>query len=210
MTTRGVTLVLAAAPASVRERAAGRAAVTAAAIVFFAALTAAAAQVSIPLPGTPVPLTLQPMIVVLAGAALGARAGTVAETLYLLAGVVGLPVFAASPVLPQGAARLLGPTGGYLLSYPFVAALVGALADRGLGRRYAAAFLSMVAGVAVVYAGGVSWFAIVTPPTSLSPSALFGATVRPFLLLDLVKAAAAAALIPAAWRWLGRNQNRRP
>src|SRR5215203_5545987 len=89
------------------------------------ALTAVAAQVSVPLPFTPVPFTLQPLVVLLGGAALGARLGMSAQVLYLLAGIAGFPVFAASPVLPQGALRLLGPTGGYLMSYPAAAFLAG-------------------------------------------------------------------------------------
>ena len=85
-----------------------------AAVLFVTALTAAAAQISIPLPFTPVPFTLQPMIVLLGGAALGSSLGMSSQVLYLLVGLAGLPVFAASPVLPQGVGRLLGPTGGYL------------------------------------------------------------------------------------------------
>src|SRR5580692_8027671 len=91
------------------------------AIVFVTVLTAIAAQVSIPLPFTPVPFTFQPMIVLLGGAALGARLGMTSQFLYLALGVAGLPVFAASATLPPGVARLLGPTGGYLMSYPFAA-----------------------------------------------------------------------------------------
>src|SRR3990167_10703635 len=94
------------------------AAIRAAAVLFIAALTAAAAQVSLPLPFTPVPFTLQPMIVLLGGAVLGSRLGLSSQVLYLAAGIAGLPVFAASPVLPQGALRLLGPTGGGLMAYP--------------------------------------------------------------------------------------------
>src|SRR2546422_731779 len=82
-----------------------------AAVLFIPALPAAAAQVSFPLPFTPVPFTLQPMVVLLGGAALGARLGFASQAFYLLAGIAGLPVFAASPMLPQGIARLLGPTG---------------------------------------------------------------------------------------------------
>src|SRR3990167_626112 len=93
-------------------------AIRGAAVLFVAALTAAASQVSVPLPFTPVPFTLQPMIVLLGGAALGSRLGLSSQVLYLAAGIAGLPVFAASPVLPQGVARLLGPTGGYLMAYP--------------------------------------------------------------------------------------------
>src|SRR5215218_7177117 len=81
-----------------------------AAVFFMTALTAAAAQVSVPLPFTPVPFTLTPMIVLLGGAALGSRLGMASQVLYLLLGIAGLPVFAPSPVLPQGVLRLLGPT----------------------------------------------------------------------------------------------------
>ncbi|MCA1648740.1 MAG: biotin transporter BioY, partial [Acidobacteria bacterium] len=95
--------------------------IRAAAVLLITVLTATAAQISVPLPFTPVPFTLQPMVVLLGGAALGSRLGMASQVLYLLAGVAGLPVFAASPILPQGVLRLLGPTGGYLLSYPLAA-----------------------------------------------------------------------------------------
>jgi len=101
----------------------------AAAVVFMAALTAAAAQVSVPLPFTPVPLTLQPMVVLLGGAALGARLGMASQILYVCAGASGLPVFAPSAVLLPGVLRLLGPTGGYLMSYPLAAWVTGRLAE---------------------------------------------------------------------------------
>src|SRR5437764_9003575 len=99
-----------------------------AAVLFITVLTAIAAQVSVPLPFTPVPFTLQPMIVLLGGAALGARLGATSQFAYLALGIAGLPVFAASATLPPGAARLLGPTGGYLISYPIAAFVVGKLA----------------------------------------------------------------------------------
>src|SRR5688572_31755061 len=118
-------------------------AIKAAAVLFVAVLTAAAAQVSVPLPFTPVPLTLQPMVVLLGGAALGSRLGMASQVLYLLAGIAGLPVFAASATLPQGALRLLGPTGGYLMSYPFAAFLTGWLAERGFDRRYVTSVLAI-------------------------------------------------------------------
>src|SRR5687768_10215847 len=110
-------------------------------------LTVLAAQVSIPLPFTPVPLTLQPMVVLLGGAALGPRLGLASQVLYLMAGLAGLPVFAASAVLPQGPLRLLGPTGGYLMSYPFAAYVTGSLAERGFDRRYLTSVLAMFAGL---------------------------------------------------------------
>src|SRR5579864_811540 len=98
-----------------------RAAERAGAVLLFAVATAAAAQVSIPLPFTPVPFTFQPMLVLVGAMALGARLGMASQLVYLALGVAGAPVFAASPVLPQGVARLLGPTGGYLMAYPAAA-----------------------------------------------------------------------------------------
>src|SRR5689334_14647995 len=104
-------------------------ATAAAAVVFIAALTAAAAQFSVTLPFTAVPLTFQPTVVLLGGLVLGARLGMASQVLYLAAGIAGLPVFAPSLVLPPGALRLLGPTGGYLMAYPFAALAVGYLAQ---------------------------------------------------------------------------------
>ena len=109
--------------------------VRAASVLFITALTTAAAQISVPLPLTTVPFTFQPMVVLLGGLALGSRLGATSQVLYLAAGIAGLPVFAASPTLPPGALRLLGPTGGYLMAYPFAAFLVGYLAERGMPSR---------------------------------------------------------------------------
>ena len=179
-----------------------------AAVLFVTALTAAAAQISIPLPFTPVPFTLQPMVVLLGGAALGARLGMTSQALYLLIGIAGFPVFAASPFLPQGLLRLLGPTGGYLLSYPFAAFLVGALAERGFDRRYHTSVLAMTAGLGVVFAFGVAWLAWFAQP---APAGLRGALytgVYPFLPADLVKICLASAVMPAIWKVVGRPRSR--
>jgi len=105
------------------------------AALFVTVLTAVAAQISVPLPFTPVPLTFQPMVVLVGAAALGSRLGMASQVLYLALGIAGLPLFAASPALPQGAARLLGPTGGYLMSFPLAAFVAGFLAERGFDRR---------------------------------------------------------------------------
>src|SRR5215212_11106223 len=111
-----------------------RAAEQAGAVLFVTVLTAIAAQVSVPLPFTPVPLTFQPMVVLIGAAALGSRLGMASQVLYLALGIAGLPVFAPSPLLPQGAARLLGPTGGFLMAFPFAAFAAGWLAGRGFDR----------------------------------------------------------------------------
>jgi biotin transport system substrate-specific component len=175
-------------------------AVRAAAVLFATVATIAAAQVSIPLPFTPVPFTLQPMVVLLAGAALGPRLGLVSQVFYLALGLAGLPVFAASPVLPQGIARLLGPTGGYLMGYPFAAFVAGALAQRGFDRRYLTSVLAMAAGLAVVFTAGVCWLAFGVPHAGMSAAVATG--LVPFLPADIVKIFLAATVLPAAWRFL--------
>jgi len=179
-------------------------AVRAVAVMFVAALTAAAAQVSFSIPFTEVPFTLQPMVVLMGGLALGPRLGATAQILYLAAGIAGLPVFAMSPVLPMGIGRLLGPTGGYLMSYPFAAFLVGALAARGFDRRYLTSVLAMLAGLVVVYAFGTLWLGMaartVTGGAPIGVQAALAAGVYPFVLADLVKVAFAAGVMPGVWR----------
>jgi biotin transport system substrate-specific component len=175
--------------------------VRAAAVVLAVALTAAAAQFTLPLPFTAVPFTLTPLVVMLTGAALGARLGCLTQALYLLAGVAGLSVFTPSATLPPGALRLLGPTGGYLLAYPVAAFLTGYLAERGWDRRYLTSLASMLAGLAVIFVGGVSWLAIAVAP---SFAAALATGLYPFVLADIAKAAIAAALLPGAWRLIGR------
>ncbi len=178
-------------------------AIRATSVLLVAVATAAAAQISVPLPFTPVPFTLQPMVVLLGAAALGSRLGCYSQLLYLAAGIAGLPVFAASPLLPQGAARLLGPTGGYLVSYPFAALAVGALAERGFDRRYLRSVAAMTIGLAIIYSAGVLWlgsFAQATHPAGVRSALLLGAA--PFFVADLMKIFLAAAILPGAWRLL--------
>jgi biotin transport system substrate-specific component len=170
------------------------------AVLFVTVLTVIAAQVSVPLPFTPVPFTLQPMVVLLGGAALGSRLGMSAQILYLALGIAGLPVFAASPILPQGFARLLGPTGGYLMSYPFAAFVAGYLAERGFDRRYLTSVVAMFAGLAVVFTFGVTWLAF--GAHAGLPQAISTGLV-PFIPADIIKVLLAATLLPTAWRFLG-------
>src|SRR5687768_11240082 len=180
-------------------------AIRVAAVVFIAAATAAAAQISVPLGFTPVPLTMQDMVVLIGGAALGSRLGLAAQLTYLAAGIAGLPVFAASPVLPQGPLRLLGPTGGYLLSYPFAAFLTGYLAERGFDRRYSTSVLAMAAGLVVIFAFGVPWLALLARPVGIGFEAALQAGLYPFLLGDVFKIFLGAAILPGLWKLIGQR-----
>jgi biotin transport system substrate-specific component len=180
-------------------------AIRVASVALLAALTAAAAQVSVPLPFTPVPFTLQPMVVLLGGAALGSRLGMSAQVLYLLVGIAGLPVFAASPVLPQGALRLLGPTGGYLWSYPVAAFVAGALAERGFDRRYLTSVLAMACGLAVIFASGVAWLALFARPAGVGFEVALRTGFYPFIPADIFKILIAAAIMPALWKLTGAS-----
>jgi biotin transport system substrate-specific component len=173
-------------------------------------LTAAAAQVSVPVPFTSVPLTLQPMVVLLGGLALGSRLGSASQILYLAAGIAGLPVFALSPLLPPGPFRLLGPTGGYLMAYPLAAFVTGYLAERGLDRRYATSVVAMLVGLLVIYAAGAAWLGLfartVSGSAAVGLSAALATGVFPFVIPDLIKLAIAAGLVPALWRLVGRTR----
>jgi len=174
-----------------------------AAVTFAAALTAAAAQFTVVVPFTAVPFTLAPMVVLLAGAALGSRLGAAAQVAYLLAGIAGLQVFAPSAVLPPGAARLLGPTGGYLMAYPAAAFVAGLLAERGWDRSFLSSVAAMLAGLAVIYAGGLTW--MLTYAGSFQAAVL--QAIVPFVIADIAKAIMAAMLLPQAWRFLSSDQS---
>ena len=122
--------------------------------------------------------------------------------IYLAIGAAGLPVFAPSQILPPGAARLVGPTGGYLLAYPVAAFLTGWLAERGWDRKYLTSLASMLAGLAVIFTGGVAWLSLL-PGQTLSSAVAAG--FLPFIWIDLLKAAVAAKILPVAWQLLGRR-----
>ena len=152
----------------------------------FVLALALASQLAIPVPGTPVPITLQPLVVVLAGLVLGPTVGAGAMVVYLLLGAVGLPVFA--PIGAPGLARFVGPTGGYLLAYPAAAYVAGALALRMPSLR--GRWLAACAGIAMLFVGGLGQLTILTG--SVSRAVALGVT--PFAALDVVKAFIAAAI----------------
>jgi biotin transport system substrate-specific component len=162
------------------------------AIGLAALVVAASAQVVVPVPFSPVPMTLQPLAVIVIGALLGPTAGAAALVAYLMAGAAGLPVFSAGRA---GAAWLVGPTGGYLLAFPVAAAAVGAIA-RGPEDRVPLLRLlvALAAGMGVIHAGGVAHLALLGG----DPVTAFRVGLVPFLTGDLLKIGLAAAIVMLA------------
>jgi len=158
------------------------------AIVIGASLfVALCAHISVPLPFTPVPLTLQNLAVLLVGLALGSRRGFAALALYLMEGLAGLPVF--SPAGPGGIAQLLGPTGGFLLSYPLVAGIAGFIFERGK-QSFARAFAAGLLAEIILFAGGIAWLAVLTH--SFAQAIQFG--LYWFVFAEIIKIMSAAAV----------------
>jgi biotin transport system substrate-specific component len=156
------------------------------AIVLGSLLVAVCAHISIPLWFTPVPVTLQTFAVLLLGLLLSPSLSAAALLLYLVEGAIGLPVF--SPYAPPGLLHLLGPTGGYLLSYPFAAALTGLLRRRFASRGFAPALLAAATGSLFILLCGAAWFGILTHQSA----AVLTLAVLPFLAGDILKVVAAA------------------
>ncbi len=173
--------------------------ITAALVVGFALLTALAAQVRIPLPFTPVPVTGQTLAVLLAGAALGSRAGAASQGLYILLGLGGLPFFQGGN---GGWEYATGPTLGYLIGFVIAAAAVGYLAERKQDRTIATALPAFLAGTAVIYVFGVAGL-MVSLQTDLTDALVKG--LVPFVIGDLLKVALAGTLLPAAWKLAGER-----
>jgi len=167
-------------------------------VVLFSAFIALTAQVEIPL--WPVPLTLQTLGVLFAGAVLGSRRGTVALLLYLTEGALGLPVFAGGA---SGVGYMLGPTGGYLVGFVVAAGAVGWLAQRGWDRRLLWAAVAMVIGNGVIYVCGVAWLAVFLGDPW---GALFKGLLL-FLIGDLIKIAVAALALPGGWKLVRRRDS---
>ena len=153
------------------------------AVLVFAVLTALAAHIAVPLGFTPVPMTLQTLVVLLAGLLLGPAAGAASQLLYLGLGLTGVPVFAMGGA---GLPWLFGPTGGYLMAFPAAAALAGWIAGRE--RRRIRTGAALVAATALIFALGAGWLSVVT---QLGPREVFVSGVQPFLPGALIKAAIA-------------------
>ena len=146
-------------------------------------------------PFWPVPMTLQVMVIFGLAAVLGLRLGLATVALYVFEGALGLPVFAGTPEKGIGIAYMLGPTGGYILGFVLMAAVVGWLADRGFARSSWKLALAGVAGLAALYVPGLAWLAQFI---GMDKALAFG--FWPFILGDLVKLAVVALAVPAAWR----------
>ena len=159
-------------------------------------LIALAAQVAIPIPGSPVPLTLQPVAVLLVGITLGSRRGAAAAALYLFEGMSGLPVFAQGH---GGPVWLIAPTAGYLWSYPFAAWLAGFVSERGWGSSIVRSVCGMLAALGVIYLGGWARLAMLS-----SASLAWYMGVAPFIVADMIKIAIVASLLPTMQRLVSR------
>ncbi|MFH9225049.1 biotin transporter BioY [Streptomyces lydicus] len=179
-------------PAATASRARVR---DAALVVGGAALTGLAAQIAVPVPGSPVPVTGQTFAALLVGASLGAGRGLLSLALYALAGLAGLPWFA-------GATSGAGATFGYIVGMLLAAGLVGALARRGGDRGVLRTAATMAAGTAVIYGVGVPYLAL-SMHVSLGQAAAVG--LVPFLIGDALKAALAMGALPTAWKLAGRR-----
>jgi biotin transport system substrate-specific component len=169
----------------------------AALIVGFSLLMALSAQIAIPLPFTPVPVTFQTMVVLATGALLGSRRGPASVLLYIAEGCAGLPVFSLGRA---GFAHLIGPTGGYLVGFLAAAFLAGFFAERGWDRKGLIAFGGLLIADAAVYVPGVLWLGAFT---GFSRVLILG--VLPFIAADVVKTAVCAAALPLGWKALARK-----
>lgn len=174
-------------------------------------LMALTAQISIPLPFTPVPITGQTFGVLLIGALLGPRLGALTMLVYLAQGLLGLPVFAGgrsawTPSSIPGIPVIIGPTAGYLFSYPIAAAVVGALAHRGWDRKVQTAIPAMLLGNVIILVLGFLWLAGVTAMLrgAVNVVTLLNMAVIPFLPGDAIKILLAALALPGGWRLLER------
>jgi biotin transport system substrate-specific component len=159
-------------------------------------LVALCAQVQIPLPFSPVPITGQTFAVLLVGAALGSKRGAAALTAYLFEGALGLPFFAGGT---SGFRVLSGATAGYLIGFVAAAYVIGLLAERGLERSVRTSLLPFLVGTIIIYACGVAWLTVLF---GFQKAIALG--LLPFLIGDALKLIAAALALPAAWRLVGQ------
>ncbi len=161
-------------------------------IVIGSLLVALFAQIAIPLPFTPVPLTGQTFAVLLVGAALGSKRGAASLGLYMAEGAIGLPVFAAAK------SGIGGPTTGYLIGFIIAAYVIGLLAERGMDRSFRTSLLPFIVGTIIIYLIGATWLTLSIPGWTFMDG--FNKGVAPFLIGDAIKLILAGLALPAAWK----------
>src|SRR5882672_4401594 len=169
-------------------------------VVGFSLLTALAAQIVIPI--GPVPITAQTFAVLLTGALLGSRLGSMAMVAYLIEGASGLPFFYGGH---GGIGHLLGPTGGYLVAFPAAAFITGAFAEHGWDKRFLTAAAAMAIGSLLILLAGWAWFSVVM---RTAPAGAFSVSVKPHIIGDIVKILLAAAVLPSGWMLLKRKASK--
>jgi biotin transport system substrate-specific component len=160
------------------------------------------AQVAIPVPGSPVPVTGQTLAVLLIGTTYGARLGLMTFATYLLAGVAGAPIFAGST---HGIEKVIGATGGYLVGMLVASLLLGYLADRKADQKLKTSFPALLLGDAVIFFFGLTWLHY---SLDLSWSATFAAGLTPFIFGEILKIAITATSLPLIWRKISRTLNK--
>ena len=164
------------------------------------------AQIAIPVPGSPVPVTGQTLAVLLIGTTYGARLGFITFATYLLAGIAGAPIFAPSATAANhGLDRLLGATGGYLVGMLIASLLLGYLADRKADQKFRTSFPALLLGDLVIFTFGLTWL---HASLDLTWAATFKAGLTPFILGEALKIAITATSLPLVWRKISRSLNR--
>ena len=164
---------------------------------------AALAQIAIPVPGSPVPVTGQTLAVYLIGTTYGARLGFATFATYLLAGIAGAPVFA--PAATQGLARLTGATGGYLIGMLVAAFVLGALAERKADQKFKTSFPALLSGSIIVFAFGLTWL---HASLDLTWTQTISAGLTPFIFGEVIKIAITATSLPLIWRKISKKLSR--
>ena len=161
---------------------------------------AALAQIAIPVPGSPVPVTGQTLAVYLIGTTYGARLGFATFATYLLAGIAGAPVFA--PAATVGIARLTGATGGYLIGMLTAVLVLGALADRKADQKFKTSFPALILGSVIVFAFGLIWLNV---SLNLTWAQTISAGLTPFIFGEVIKIAITATSLPLIWRKISKK-----
>jgi len=164
------------------------------------------AQISLPVPGSPVPVTGQTLAVLLIGTTYGARLGFITFATYLLAGIAGAPIFAPSATSANhGIDRLVGATGGYLVGMLVASLLLGYLADRKADQKFRTSFPALLLGDLVIFTFGLAWL---HASLDMTWAATFKAGFTPFILGEALKIAITATSLPLVWRKISRSLNR--